>query len=258
MKKDYGIIREIKEQPKFPVRELLKVPHQGVDLIVSYPAFGGSTFNGNISEMQKQYTHPTTKEEMSFRESTTAESISAIIYNFKELAKKQIFNPSYLQAGRYVKTSEGVFFNPPKDKKGNVVIDEKVLKNHLNNAEKFNGIYILPNNLVEGVRDFSFVPYETFNQGIQSPEDFAVNPKTNGLARGLEGSKNQNALNLESISKNYEKINVLGFGSVTNPKAFVSVLNGKWGGDQELNVNGGSYFVDDSDGHAFGVMDERK
>ena len=78
----YGIIEQV--GPQFPVRKLLVVRHRGGDLTVSYPAFGPNTYKGNLEEMSKDYSHPQTGERISFREPTTAESISAAAWNFKD------------------------------------------------------------------------------------------------------------------------------------------------------------------------------
>ncbi|MBI2628680.1 hypothetical protein HYW74_01195, partial [Candidatus Pacearchaeota archaeon] len=121
----YGII---KAKPSLPARDLFMLPHKGGDLIVSYPAFGPNSYLDNLSEMQKRYFNSEQYPEVSFREPTTSESISAAAYKFRDMAKKQILDPRWLQLGRIVRTSEGVFANPPKDADGNTILDEQVLK----------------------------------------------------------------------------------------------------------------------------------
>lgn len=256
MENKYGIIRETKEELEFPVRELLKVPHQGKDLIVSYPAFGRNYFSENLKEMQKTYSHPDKEKgikTMTFREATTSESISASAYEFKNLAKKEIFDPAYLQVGRIVRASEGVWINPLKDENGKSVLDEKILKDYLNKSEKVNGIYLFPNELVKGVRDFVFVPYETFEQKFYESGKF---PET-GLARGLEYTKDKVAKNLEEISKSYSEVEVFGFDSVSEPIEKIVALDRYWGFDGWLFVDGDGW-DDDGEGLVFGVLSKLK
>jgi len=221
MEKTFQLIGE-EEKPIFPIKKLLKVQHKGNDLLVGYPSFRGNyLFNLLNNNRTKAYTHPLTGEEMYFREPTTSESISvcAILEN---LSEDNVLHTSYFQIGRIVKALGGVFVNPPKDKKGNIIIDERTLKSYLNKAEKINGIYIVPNQSFEKLKDFGFAPYGSFEQGIQSRENFAVNPKTNGLARVLEHTMDKFALNLKKISNNYSEIEITNFRPLT--KSSISVL----------------------------------
>ncbi|MDA3836056.1 MAG: hypothetical protein PF542_00380 [Nanoarchaeota archaeon] len=244
MKGNYNIIKESRSE--LPFRGLLTIPHQGKRLIVSSPAFGQNTFNNNVQEMNKNYTHPETRERMTFREPTTAESIS-VTREAYSVVKDDILKPSYQQLGRNVRTSEGVFLNPPKDKDGKPIVDEKILKGYLNKAKKIKGIWRVPNNTMEGVKDFVYAPYESFKQGEQSPKEFAVNPKTNGLARALEFSDNKSSPKLEEISKLYPFVDLWNFDSVSEPELGVSVLGDINYG--ELNLIGYTWV----DGLVFGV-----
>lgn len=237
----YGIIEQAKPQP--PVRELLVVPHEEGDLIVSHPAFGANTYRGNLEAVGKTYSHPRTGEEMHFRSATTSESISAVAYDFEDMAKPKIFDPRSLQAGYIVRTQDGVFTNTTET-------SEVTLKKLFNGAEEVNGIYI--------VNNMAFVPSDTFLIGFQSVWDFARNPETNGLARGLELSRGKTAPKLEEISskKHYKKgVNVLGFDAPKEPIVRVVSFNSD---DDGLVVYGdswdSSYYGDDSDGLAFGAF----
>lgn len=258
MKTKYGIIK--KTPPKFPIRDLLKVPHQGEDLFVGYPAFCQNYFSDNMQKMQKTYLHPLTKKQVSFREPTTAESISASAFKFGELAKPEIFDKKWFQLGRIVKTSEGFFVNPPRDKQRNLIIDKNILKQYLNKAKKIHGIYIVPNGEFEELRDYGFAPYESFINKFQSGYDFAVNPKTNGLARVLEHTENKVALGLQEISKkeNYpEEINIFNLDYVSKSMATLVILRG------DLNLKGmlavfGDNRNDSKDGCVFGVCTSEK
>ncbi len=251
---EYGIIEP---KTEFPVRKLLVVPHRDGNLTVSYPAFGPGYFRANINEMQKSYSHPRTGERISFREPTTAESISAAAFKFGELAKPQILDPILLQLGYIVRTSEGVFANPPKDAQGNVVTDEQTLKLLLeggfvndvfyDTAKKVNGIYIADN-------DFGFAPYGTFSQGVQDSGDFAES----GLARLLEHTKEKTAENLGKIASPefYERgVNVFGFDGVKEPLLRVAgLVSGRVFADGRLVVYG-DVRDDFRDSYAFGVLD---
>ena len=247
----YGVIRQAK--PQFPVRELLVVPHADGDLVVSYPAFGVDTYQRNILEMGGDYLHPETEERISFRPATTSESISAAAYDFKNMAKPQIFDPKWLQAGYILKTKEGVFVNPPKDVQGDTIADEEMLKTMLNGAAKVNGIYLVKNDVA--LRDFGFAPYETFRTGIQDCDTFAES----GLARLLEHTEEKIVRNFRKIAspKFYKKgVNVYGFDKVEEPHLRVVGLNSSGGFDGgRLNVDGDG--LDDGwGGCAFGVLEE--
>lgn len=253
MKTKYGLIMERK--PEFPVRDLLRVPHQGKDLIVSYPAFGPNYSSENIKEMQKTYLHPLTKKKISFRESTIAESISASAYKFRELAKPKIFDDRWLQAGRIVKTPEGIFANPPKDEWGRSVIENNILKQYLNKAKKVNGIYLVPNGEFGELRDFGFAPYESFKQGEQSGKDFAVNLKTNGLARVLEHTENKVASKLKLISskQNYSKgVNIFNFNYFLEPITTLLNLDNGWNYRDILDIYS-PLGNEGNKGYAFGI-----
>ena len=237
----YGIIEQV--GPQFPVRKLLVVRHRGGDLTVSYPAFGPNTYKGNLEEMSKDYSHPQTGKRISFNPATTSESISAAAWNFKELAKREIFDPRWLQLGYLIRTQDGVFTNTKE-------LDEKVLKSYLDKAEKVNGIYFIDDKT-------AFAPYETFRQGIyENLDEFAEC----GLARLLEHTKEKIAKNLREIAspKFYKNgVNILGFDRVKEPILSVAALDSSRGIDGDRLSVGGlggdwdvSYY-----GFAFGVLD---
>ena len=241
----YGII---KAKSSLPQRDLLVVPHKGGDLIVGYPAFGPDSYPNNLGEMQKKYSNTGKYPVVSFREPTISESVSAAAYNFRDMAKKQILDLRWLQLGRIVRTSEGVFANPPKDDQGKIIIDEQVLKSFLNGAEKVNGIYLATD---PRARDFGFAPYSSFTSGIQDASDF----EEGGLARLLENTEEKSAHNLGEIAskRNYKSgVNVFRFDKAEKPALRVASLysdrdfvNGR------LNVDG--WYV--GGGCAFGVLD---
>ena len=233
----YGIIEQV--GPQFPVRKLLVVRHRGGDLTVSYPAFGPNTYKGNLEEMSKDYSHPQTGERISFREPTTAESISAAAYEFENLAKPEIFDSRWLQAGYIVRTQDGVFTNTK-------ITDEDSLKKLLDKAEKVNGIYLIDDKM-------AFAPYETFKQGMQDCDTFSHG----GLARALEHTQEKVATNLREIAspKFYKRgVNVWSFDSVKEPVLRIASLDSDRGLDRDGLGIGGYGGYEGRGGYAFGVL----
>ncbi len=256
---EFGVIEETQKQPEFPVRRLLIVPHQERALVVSRDAFGPNTLNNNVVEMQKSYCYPNTREVISFREATTSESISATVYDFARIAKPEILNPKWLQAGRIVRASEGVWANPPKDAEGKFITDEKTLKSFLSRAKPVKvgkgNIYIVSNGEIMGpdgkpLKDFGYAEYGTFGLDVQESKAFAEG----GLARVLEHTETT-AKNLRAISSkdNYRyDVNVWGYEPSTKPILRVASLDsGRVSG--RLDVDGYGWLG--GDGYAFGVLD---
>lgn len=235
-------------KPKAPPISLLQVSGAR-SLVTSLDAFGPNSFNQNVAEMQKQYSHPDTGEIIRFIEPTSAESILVASYDFAKRAKPKIFDPRWLQLGRIVRTSEGVYANVPKDAQGAPIADEQVLKSFLKADKKVNGIWLLDN-------DFGYAPYETFVRGVQDGGDFAEG----GLARVLEHTE-KTAENLKEIAskKNYSRgVNVWGFDSVNQPVLRVASLDSsRYLANRQLLVDGNNW-LDYDDGFAFGVLDSAK
>lgn len=241
----YGLIEQA--EPQFPVRELLVAPHGKGDLILSFPAFGSNTYKGNLESIGKSYSHPKTGEKITFRPATTSESISAAAYGFgsngKVDAKRDIFDPRWLQAGYIVKTKDGVFTNT-------TMTDESRLKEFLNGAQKVNGIYLLDNGI-------AFAPYDSFERGVQDCDSFAQG----GLARALEHTPEKVATNLREIAspkiyKNKKGVDVWGFDSTKEPTLRIASLgSGRGIGGGRLHVDGSDWGGSDG-GYAFGVLNE--
>lgn len=231
------------KKPEFPVRDLLKISGDR-DLIVSLLVFGPNIYSDNLGEMQKTYSHPITGERITFREPATSESISAAVYYVAD-TKQKILNPALmLQLGRVVRTSEGVYTNPPKDKQGNPITDEKTLKSLLDKAK--NGIYLCENY-------FGFAPNETFEQGVQDCDTFVEG----GLARLFEHTEEKTAKNLRTIASRFYKgrVNVWGFDKVNEPVLrVVSLVYYRDLVSNGLGVIGD--WNDYDDGYAFGVLNE--
>ena len=140
---------------------------------------------------------------------------------------------------RITKTSEGVHINPIRNADESVILDDNKLKQSLNGMEEVNGIYLLDSR--------AFVPYETFKQGKQTPEDFAQG----GIGRGFEHARGK-AVKLERIASNEfhpNGVNVVGFDKVSKPVARVA---GLYSGGGFLHVYGDNW-RDGSGGYAFGV-----
>src|SRR3989344_3644377 len=244
----YGIKKATRSLPE---RSMLVVPHGGKNLQISYPAFGPNWYKSNVAEMGKKYSHSSERPEISFREPTTSESIAAVAHGFGSKgdvdAKRDIFNPRWLQLGRIVRTSEGVFANPPRDAQGNTVTDAQRLTTLLNGVTKVNGIYLAPN-------DFGFAPYDAFTRGVQDCDTFAKG----GLARILEHTSSKMAKHLHVIAspENYKKgVHVLGFDSVTTSVVMVASLGSDRDFDDDRLVVGGGSWVGDYGGFAFGVLE---
>ena len=236
-KEQYGIT---KATPSLPARDLLRVPHQGKILVVSSPAFGPGTYENNVKEMQKQYSHSAESPQITFRPATTSESISAAAYKFGKMAKPQIFDPRWLQTGYIVRTPEGVFTNTQET-------DEKILNKMLNKVEKVNGIYLIDDRI-------AFAPYESFRTGVQDSGDFAEG----GLAKALEHTTEKSAPNLREISssKFYKRgVNVWGYDKVNEPIVRVASLDSDWSIDGDGLDVGGCSWGDVDGGYGFGVRD---
>jgi hypothetical protein len=215
------------------------ITHEGKQLDMAL--FGPKNYTKNIGSIGEQYFHSRELPNISFRPATTAESISAAVYEF---AKPKIFNSIWLQAGWILRTQEGVFVNP-LDAQGKPITDEETLKSLLKVDRKFNGIYLLDN-------DSGFAPYDSFERGVQDCETFAQG----GLARVLEHTSEREAKQLRAIAslRNYSLgVNVSGFDTVKEPVLKVVGLGSIW--FHVNRVDRLDVFGDDwgSDGNAFGV-----
>ena len=238
----YGI-RKAELREMLPEIDLFPtILHAGKQLDIA--VFGPDIYKNNISNMQKKYFHSRQLPNISFRPATSAESTSILVPpNFK-YCKTKILNPRGLQLCREIKTSDGVYLNPQKNTFEGDEVDEKTLKSFLKPDKKVNGIYLLDN-------DFTFVPYESFEQGVQESGDFAEG----GLARGLEHTQEKKASNLAIISdkKNYPRgVNVFRFDPVTEAVVRVVCLYSYRGYDGLIVVGDG--WNDGDDCCAFGVL----
>ncbi len=246
MTEEYGIIEE---KLDLPPRRLLRVPHKNRVLTLGFPAFGPDGYNSNLRELQKSYAHPLTGDKISFRGPVTSESISATVYKFGTLAKPSILDPSWLQLGKIVRTSDGVYANVPRDNFIDSETDEKALKKLIDKSKK---IEVGKGYIYLGDNDFGFADYQSFEQGVQDCDTFAQG----GLARILECTERE-AESLRRIAspKNYSRgVNVWRFDAVNKPIVRVAGLgSGRGVGRGRLLVDGsdwdGSYV-----GFVFGVL----
>jgi len=214
------------------------IEHKGEKINVA--VFGPGNYQDNLNAMKKLYFHSAQLPKITFRPVTTSKSISAVAYDFENLAKPQIFDSRWLQAGYIVKTQDGVFTNTNE-------INESNLKQLLNGAKKTNGIYLINNQI-------AFIPYESFETGVQDVDTFAEG----GLARGLEHVSGKIAQKLREIAslKFYNRgVNVGGFESTKKPVLNIATLCSDWGFGDGLDVSG-DYWDGGGHGggHAFGEL----
>lgn len=194
--------------------------------------FGPNTHNNNVASMQKRYFHSDDLPNVTFKQLSTAESLAVASYNFANLAKPNIFNPNWLQAGRILRAQEGVWINPLIDTAGNIIQDGKELEESLSKVKKVNEIYLFDGGT-------SFVPYGSFEQGVQEHGKFLES----GLARGLIHTSDKNANTLSQIANDAEYprgVNVWGFEPVKEPLVrVVSLGSGRNLDGGRLDVGGG-------------------
>lgn len=243
---EYGLSKSHIASPV--ARDLMAVPHRRRKLVVSYPPFGPDYHDKNLSAMQRTYTHSEKFPSISFREPSTAESVSAIAFDWNNM--KRIFYSSWLQAGTIIKTMDGVFANPPRGANGKVIEDESSLKKALNCAKKVrvgSGIIYLGN------RDFGFAEYETFQQGLLDSAAFAGG----GLARIIEHTEGP-AIKLETLSSrgNYPRgVRIWGFKPTKEPTEKVLSIDSNRGiaGGELLCIYGDNW--GGNEGITFGIVD---
>ncbi|MBU2503817.1 MAG: hypothetical protein KJ879_02070 [Nanoarchaeota archaeon] len=202
-------------------------------MIKKHKTFGPNGYRKNLEDMKAE----------GYRPATIQESISIASDGFglegEFDAKRDIFDPKWLQLGYLVKTSEGVFTNT-------ALTDENFLKGLLNATKKVNGIYLIDSKT-------AFAPYETFKSGEQDSETFCEG----GLARALEHTEEEVAENFKEISslKHYRRgVNVLGFDGVKEPVSRVAGLDSNRRDLVGVGIDIVSYVWDGGGGCAFGLL----
>ncbi|MBI5804192.1 hypothetical protein HY450_03035 [Candidatus Pacearchaeota archaeon] len=165
-------------------REFPVIEHEGRNLV--FYLFGPGTHftNVKVAMSAKRYSSPEFPgQEIDFSPATISQSISIAVQNPKR-TKGEILDSRWLQLGPYVRASEGVFLNPPRES-GEFVTDERTLNSYLTETEKVNGIFVVRNR--EKLRDFAFVPGDTYELGEQEHKTFLKS----GLARGFEHTQEE-------------------------------------------------------------------
>lgn len=205
--------------------------------------FGPSSYSNNVAQMRGLET----KQYGAIRPATTAESIAIASNGFGQGgevdAKRDIFNPRWLQDGRIARWDDGVYVNIVQAlRDGNV--DERILRQLRDKAKP---IGPRKEKVRFGENDFVFVPYEAFVQGVQEAGKFAEG----GLARGLEYAEGDVAPCLKGMASTCKNgVNVVYFDSSKTPLSGVVELDSD---EDSFRVDGDNW--DDGDGgYAFGVL----
>lgn len=235
-----------------PTVKLPFAEHEGRNLI--FHRFGLGSYRSNVAAMPQKRYRSAQFPKIAFTPATTSQSIS-IATDDVDRTKAEILDPNWLQLGLYVKASEGVFLNPPKDERGQVILDEDTLNSYLIGTEKVNGIYVVKNN--DRFRDFVFVPADTYKLREQDHRTFLKG----GLARGFEHCSGQSAERLPAIANAelYPKgVYVSDAYKPTNQKGkteqlVASLYSSRAVRGDRLYVYG--YWDGYGDGYAFGVFD---
>lgn len=231
---------------------------------LNFAVFGSASYDTNL-RMIEQYGQ---RHNLNFRAPTTAESLFAATYlapprrtasGFTGLAED---NP--LQLGIVLAGKDGMYVNPPTDKKGRPTTDERILKQLTERAKNVNGIWILQNGLEEDVRDFGFAPVKAdgnctiWGDGGWADVGFYWDYDKESFPRLLEHTKGE----AEDLKKIIERnLNSLGYidvcpfpARVPNERRVIS-LSGSIG---ELHL----YSLDRSapfcKGNLIGVLEDRE
>lgn len=238
-----------------------------------------ASFSGNIQEIVTKYPltfgHPITGKPFSFKDTpNTTDTINLLAYSLSNPDLNQylaeLINEYEIQLGWIVKTSEGIYVNPPRHKEkitrlfksimvGDPVMDEEILKKYRDMSQNEGGIWLLENGKVEGVENFGFAPYESFTIGRQSREKFLSNPKTNGLARLIEHSVGKPFALKTLTSRKYfpENLEVTMWSPQNYPESkvlcFTRIKNEEEKGSVRFFLEGDQYFK----GYTFGEVVER-
>ncbi|MDD5133337.1 MAG: hypothetical protein PHD81_01550 [Candidatus Nanoarchaeia archaeon] len=255
-------------------KDIRNIPHKNE--ILSMGIFGKDYYSKNRTKMKQIYFHPKTLNPISFRPATTSESISALVWcfenltkpvehsfwgpwDFKNLNKNEIFDIGGVGAGYAIRTSEGIYVNPPENN-GDPIIDESYLKKLLNKTKPIrigNGmIYIVPN--TDNLKDFGFAEYSTCYSDNWAEDQDAETFADNGLARILEHTEGT-ALKLRSIARCYHHLRgvyLFGWHWGDEPvESFVYLgSTGCWDGQLRVRADLGDTGKNLGDYFSFGVL----
>ena len=116
---------------KYTLREAPRKEFPPIDILerkdgLLAARFGKDIYNVNVQAMKGPYSNPIREGGLSFSPATTTESLDIAVDDFPKRAKVEVFDPSWLQAGRIGRASEGVYINLPVGKNGKPIIDEGV------------------------------------------------------------------------------------------------------------------------------------
>jgi len=234
----------IRAEPRLPQIDLLEVPHNGGKLIVNYPAFGPNTQKVNVRHMMRRYTNSTDFRDITFRNPTTSESISAIHYIFENIIGESEgqgtfdgFSSINFGIGLIYTDKDGIYVNLGGNSIGTCMKE----------SEKVNGIHL-------GENDFGFAPYDSFQEGTQDVDTFS----RGGLARILEHTEGKVAEKLRDIAspKFYKNGVVAPFNSTNRVRNGVVYLESSHSGMRGSRLNVSLDFKSKNKGIAFGVLEE--
>ncbi len=181
-----------KSKPILPSIDLLVAPHQDQKIFVNFPPFGPDSFKNNLREIRREYSNPELEKGFSFREPTTAESISAIHFSLKSKLYSSL-PPQGFHIGWAIETNEGFYINPPRKANSRIISDENILAHYRDNMmKKSRGLYFLPNGDIKGVKDFCFIEGNITRKTRKISQD--------NIARALQFSMNGNAGKIKEIA----------------------------------------------------------
>jgi hypothetical protein len=177
--------RNAKPRNNLPDISMMLRPLHGKDVRIA--RFYGQYYRA-LENMGKHYWHSNYFSDITFAPVTSTEALRHVM--FDESLANYIFSSPRLNLGLYVRTSEGIYFNP-----GNAVktlpvefgvpeinLDLEELTNLKNKSVKVNDIYL-------GENDFSFAPWETFRTSKNNFDEIpALEFAKGGFARALEHS----------------------------------------------------------------------
>ena len=212
----------------------LTIPHEGNEITFQHPVFKGTYANVAEQLDKAGLKRPTSPETASLVydvwKNSKGEYESEIIGILKSNWLWEFTGNLYLPKSNEEINNGVILEYNPKIENGKLVMDKSSLIKRLQ----------------ENDSDVKFVPFG-FKTGKQNLLEFAKNPYI--VSRyGEEGAEK-----ISEVASRYNKDPYLwSFDSVEEEKVRVSALNGGWGGDGGLNVDGGDWYGIGG-GHAFGI-----
>ncbi len=142
-----------------------------------------------------------------FNQATTAEVIGLLAcYDVQkgQYIKHSLLSFDNYHLGHAFRSCRGIYFNPPKDENGHLILKEERLESLLENCAQVEGCSF-------GENDFSFVPFEKMVKTTLKKDEYGVYPEgstrgsrtwnfySTGLARALESNTSLWAKNLNRV-----------------------------------------------------------